>query len=114
MSAVIGWGDTTRATINRGEAGPGGWRELRSEAGEERLQEVAAGEVLACLWHLSDLHVCDAESPARAEYLDRYSDPDSPYREELGDIGTYRPQEALTVQVATPWCERSMSGEQVR
>ena len=94
-------GDTTRATINRGEVGPGGWRELRSEAGEDRLHEVAAGEVLACLWHLSDLHVCDAESPARAEYLDRYSDPDSPYREELGDIGTYRPQEAFTVQVAT-------------
>ncbi len=94
-------GDTTRSTINRGEAGPGGWRELRSEAGEARLQDVAAGEVLACLWHLSDLHVCDAESPARAEYLDRHSDPDSPYREQLGDIGTYRPQEVLTVQVAT-------------
>ena len=60
-----------------------------------------SGEVLACLWHLSDLHLCDAESTARLEYLDRYSDPDSAYRDELGDIGTYRPQEAFTVQVAT-------------
>lgn len=65
------------------------------------MQEVPQGEVLACLWHLSDLHVCDSESPGRIEYLDRLSDPDSPYRDELGDIGTYRPQEAFTVQVAT-------------
>ena len=63
------------------------------------------GEVLACIWHLSDVHLCDSESPARLEYLDRYSDPDSPYREELGDIGTYRPQEALTVQVAVAMVE---------
>ena len=40
------------------------------------------------MWHLSDLHLCDSESTARLEYLDRYSDPDSPYRETLGDIGT--------------------------
>ena len=57
--------------------------------------------MLACVWHLSDLHVCDAESPARLEYLDRFGDPDSEYAEELGIVGTYRPQEAFTVQVAT-------------
>ena len=101
MTAERGPGDTTRVTITRGDLGPGGWRELRAADGEEHPQEVPTGEVLACLWHLSDLHVCDAESPARAEYLDRHSDPDSPYREQLGDIGTYRPQEILTVQVAT-------------
>ncbi len=94
-------GDTTRTTVARGEPDEAGWRHLTTEAGEARLQEVPTGDVLACLWHLSDLHVCDSESPGRIEYLDRYSDPDSPYREELGDIGTYRPQEAFTVQVAT-------------
>ena len=98
-------GDTTRATVVRGEAGRGGWRELVTGPGEPRLEGVPIGEVLACVWHLSDVHVCDPESPARAEYLDRYSDPDSPYREELGDIGTYRPQEALTVQVAVAMVE---------
>jgi metallophosphoesterase (TIGR03767 family) len=94
-------GDTTHATIHRGDADAAGWRDLRSAAGEERPQNAPRGEVLACLWHLSDLHVCDSESPGRIEYLDRFSDPDSPYRETLGDIGTYRPQEAFTVQVAT-------------
>jgi metallophosphoesterase (TIGR03767 family) len=64
-----------------------------------------AGEVLACIWHLSDIHLCDAESPARLEYLDRLSDPDSPVREQLGDVGAYRPQETLTVQVALAMVE---------
>lgn len=94
-------GDTTRGTVARGEPDDAGWRGLQPAAGEPWLQDVPDGDVLACLWHLSDLHVCDSESPGRIEYLDRFSDPDSPYREELGDIGTYRPQEAFTVQVAT-------------
>lgn len=94
-------GDTTHATITRSAtAGENGWRDLVTAAGEPRPQ-APAGRVLASLWHLSDLHICDSESPGRIEYLDRYSDPDSAYREELGDIGTYRPQEALTVHVAT-------------
>lgn len=92
--------DTTAGTIVRGSADALGWRPLEEGPGESRQQEPPTGEVLGCIWHLSDVHVCDAESPARLEYLDRYSDPDSPYREELGDIGTYRPQESLTVQVA--------------
>lgn len=93
-------GDTTRAVIARGPAGVSGWRDLVEAPGEMRAEQPAVLDVLAAMWHLSDLHVCDSESPARLEYLDRYSDPDSAYRDELGDIGTYRPQEALTVQVA--------------
>jgi metallophosphoesterase (TIGR03767 family) len=61
----------------------------------------ATGLILGCIWHLSDLHLCDAESPGRVEYLDRYADPDSPYRGDIEDVGTYRPQESLTIQVAT-------------
>jgi metallophosphoesterase (TIGR03767 family) len=91
---------TTRATIERGPVGPGGWRDLTVGPAEPYQQPVPEGEVIGCLWHLSDVHLCDAESPARLEYLDRYSDPDSPHRDDLGDIGTYRPQETLTVQVA--------------
>jgi metallophosphoesterase (TIGR03767 family) len=49
--------------------------------------------------HLSDLHVTDAQSPARAEFFDRLSDPDSPLLPELGLLDTYRPQESLTCQV---------------
>ena len=91
---------TTARTIVRGSATAAGWRMLEYGPAEGRLEPAPSGEVVGCLWHLSDPHVCDCESPARLEYLDRYSDPDSAYREELGDIGTYRPQEALTVHVA--------------
>ena len=91
---------TTSATIARGEEGEGGWRDLIEGPGEDYLESVPSGEPLVCLWHVSDVHLCDAESPARIEYLDRFGDSDSAYREALGDIGTYRPQEILTVQVA--------------
>ena len=106
MNNRTGPGDTTHAALARGDAVAGGWRPLAAAAGEPGTDRPSGpGEVLACLWHLSDLHLCDAESPARLEYLDRFSDPDSPYRERLGDIGTYRPQEALTVQVAATMLE---------
>lgn len=96
---------TTRSTIERGPVTAGGWRNLEPGPAEPYQQLPPAGEVLGCLWHLSDVHLCDAESPARLEYLDRYSDPDSPHRDDLGDIGTYRPQETLTVQVAVAMVE---------
>jgi len=49
--------------------------------------------------HLSDLHVCDAQSPTRPEFLDRWADPDSPIREKVGTIGTYRPHSMLSPHV---------------
>jgi metallophosphoesterase (TIGR03767 family) len=98
-------GLTTDGTVERGDPADGGWRELRIGPAEPYQHALPTGEVLGCIWHLSDVHLCDAESTARLEYLDRYSDPDSPYREALGDIGTYRPQEALTVQVAVTMVE---------
>ena len=88
--------------------GPGGYRRLgvgpaephrphTDPAGTERTED---DEALLALAHLSDLHVCDAQSPARAEFLDRWSDPDSPIRDLIEDVGTYRAQEILTAQVA--------------
>jgi metallophosphoesterase (TIGR03767 family) len=49
--------------------------------------------------HLSDLHVADHQSPARAEFLERISDPDSPFREKIQEVGAYRPQEAFAAHV---------------
>jgi metallophosphoesterase (TIGR03767 family) len=58
------------------------------------------GAALLTLAHLSDVHVCDHQSPARVEFLDRWADPDSPLLEALGEVGTYRPQDMLTAHVA--------------
>jgi len=92
---------TTVRTIGRGSSTELGWRELVWQRGEAHVgAPPRSSNGLAAIWHLSDLHLCDAESPGRQEYLDRYSDPDSPYRDLLGDVGTYRPQEAFTTQVA--------------
>ena len=51
------------------------------------------------LHHLSDLHVCDSQSPIRPEFLDRWADPDSPIRDAVGTIGCYRPQAMLSPHI---------------
>lgn len=91
---------SAKATIHRAEPDALGWRRLERGPGEQHEGPLPVGEVIACLWHLSDLHLCDAESPARIEYLDRYADPDSPVAKQIGEVGTYRPQEILTAHVA--------------
>jgi len=56
-------------------------------------------ESIATFIHLSDLHVCDSQSPARLEFLDRFADPDHPFSAMIGYVGTYRAQEFLSTQV---------------
>jgi metallophosphoesterase (TIGR03767 family) len=97
---------TTEATLIGGAPGPGGYRRLVPGCGEQRRDrtELAPagrdpGEPLVSVAHLSDLHVCDAQSPARVEFLDRWADPDSPVLDRIDEVGTYRAQEMLTAQV---------------
>ena len=78
-----------------------GWKDLVVEQGQQHLNDLPNGRVLTVLGHLSDLHVCDPESPSRLQYLDRLSDPDSEWKEKVGHMGTYRAQEILTTQVVT-------------
>ena len=67
-------------------------RDLIGKRWERQL--VAPRRMLLSFVHMTDLNVMDAQSPARAEFLDRY-----------GDSGgaafrtTYRPQEIASVQV---------------
>lgn len=104
-------GTTLEETLLLGEAGPGGFRRLVAGPGEDHLVRTDLGGTppgrlapLACFVQLSDLHVTDAQSPARAEFLDRLGDDDSPHAERLGRIGVYRPQESLTAQVVEAMC----------
>jgi metallophosphoesterase (TIGR03767 family) len=103
---------TARRRLVPGEAGAGGYRGLVAADGEQHVvREGLAGVGLPAGWRrsarpllaiaqLSDTHVMDHQSPARAELLDRYSDPDSPIRAAVGIVGSYRAQELFTYQVA--------------
>ena len=103
---------TGRRRLVPGEAGPGGYRTLVPADGEPHAarDDLASGTLrgawrrsarpLLVIAQLSDTHVMDHQSPGRAELLDRYSDPDSPLRAAVGIVGTYRPQELFTYQVA--------------
>jgi metallophosphoesterase (TIGR03767 family) len=103
---------TSRRRLVPGEPEAGGYRRLSESDGESHQMrpELAAASLpsswrnsaqpLLVIAHLSDTHVMDHQSPARAELFDRYSDPDSPLRPKIGIIGCYRAQELLTYQVA--------------
>ena len=76
------------------------WKGLSLDRGEVALGESPeVAKVIASFIHLSDLHICDAASPARLEFLDRIADPDNPLSAMVPYIGTYRAQEFLTTQV---------------
>ena len=85
----------------RGEANSLGWRNLILSADEAHVghEFPRNSSPLLLMHHLSDLHVCDAQSPTRPEFLDRWADPDSPIREKVGTIGTYRPHSMLSPHV---------------
>jgi 3',5'-cyclic AMP phosphodiesterase CpdA len=76
------------------------WKELLLDKGESVIgDEPLNAKALGAFIHLSDLHICDAASPARLEFLDRIADPDNPLSQLVPYIGTYRAQEFLTTQV---------------
>ncbi len=52
---------------------------------------------LACIVHLTDVHLIDTQSPGRVEFLDRYADAPT---NQIPFDAAYRPQEPLTGQVA--------------
>ena len=87
--------------FQRGRPNQKGWCNLEQTADPPYIGEAfpSQSRPLLILHHLSDLHICDAQSPLRPEYLDRWADPDSPIREEVGTIGTYRPHSMLAVHV---------------
>ena len=97
-------GTTLDSTVVRGSAlnpqgyvrlasGPGEPHAVRDELGTRAQpgRETRRAAVLSFV-HLTDIHVIDAQSPARVEFLDRYNDgPGAP----LFFSSAYRPQEML-------------------
>ncbi len=101
-------GTSLDATVVRGPAlnaqgyvrlvsGPAEPHLVREELAAARAGRFVTRSVLLAFAHLTDIHVIDAESPARVEFLDRYNDgPGKP----LIFGSAYRPQEVLTTQLA--------------
>jgi metallophosphoesterase (TIGR03767 family) len=105
-------GTTLEATLLRGKAGRGGYVPVVRRAGEPHLVRtdlgVPAGKKrssrrkgLLAFAQLTDVHVVDAQSPLRVEWLDRYEDQASAGDPAPGLFSAaYRPHETLTAQVA--------------
>ncbi|MET8509770.1 TIGR03767 family metallophosphoesterase [Streptomyces sp. NPDC004787] len=105
-------GDATATTLTgtllSGPADAGGFRSILPGPGEPHLvrpelggsaSSVSTSRPLVAFAQLTDLHVTDAQSPARVEFLDRYADPGGrPWGAALASA--YRPQEMLTTHAA--------------
>jgi metallophosphoesterase (TIGR03767 family) len=89
-----------KSRILRGEPNDRGWVNLNIGDGEELLGSAPGSDAkpILSLIHISDLHICDAQSPARVELMDRFADPHNPISEMVEFVGAYRAQEILTTQ----------------
>ncbi|TDC80814.1 TIGR03767 family metallophosphoesterase, partial [Actinomadura sp. 7K507] len=98
-------GTTLDRTYVLGAAGTGGYRPVVAGPGEPHLlrrdlggtasaRRAATRRGVLAFGHLTDVHVLDAQSPARVEFIDRFRDMISGFPE-----GGYRPQEILSTQV---------------
>jgi metallophosphoesterase (TIGR03767 family) len=96
-------------TLIRGAAGTGGYRPVVAGPGEAHLLRTDLGAQAApgraavrtpviAFAQLSDVHVLDAQSPMRLEFVDRLDDP-SPIPPTLFS-SAYRPHEMLSGQIA--------------
>ncbi len=101
---------TLAHTLLRGQPGAGGYRPIVVGPGEPHLlrddlvttasARPGRRRALLALGQLTDMHIMDAQSPARVEFLDRFNDPDSPLAGVLPFDASYRAHEMLTAHVA--------------
>jgi metallophosphoesterase (TIGR03767 family) len=103
-------GTTLDSTLLHGTPDASGYRPVVSGAGEPfTLRTDLSGSLtrgtgrrraLAAFAQFTDMHIIDAQSPARVEFLDRLNDPDSPVKNFVPFSSAYRAQEMLTLHVA--------------
>ena len=103
---------TLAGTLVRGTPGPGGYAPVVVAAGERHVVRTDLGvdaganrantrKAVLAFAHLTDVHIVDAQSPLRVEYVDRYDDQYADGDPTVGLFSSsYRPQEMLTTQVA--------------
>ena len=92
--------DSRNQRILRGEPNDLGWVDLEIAPGEDLIGDAPSADAVPLLTfiHISDFHLCDAQSPARVELMDRFADPHHPMSEMVPFVGAYRAQEILTTQ----------------
>jgi metallophosphoesterase (TIGR03767 family) len=112
VAGVAGGRTTLTVTLHKGPAGEGGYRPIVRADGEPHVVRTDLGaralrgrgarrKPLLAFAQLSDVHIVDAQSPMRVEYVDRYDDRDEPGDPTPGLFGSaYRPQEVLTAHIA--------------
>lgn len=86
-----------------------GWRQLTVDRIEPYAGEPPQGiaRKITNLVHISDTHICDAQSTARVEYLDRFADQHNPISQVIQTlVGTYRAHETLSTQVLESMIQR--------
>ena len=103
-------GTTLDGTLLHGTPGSNGYRPVVHGAGEPfTLRAELAGGLtrgtgrrrpVAAFAQFTDMHIIDAQSPARVEFLDRFNDPDNPISALVPFQSAYRAQEMLTLHVA--------------
>lgn len=104
-------GTTLEATIVR--LGSGAYRrlgdgpplpiEVRTLIADARPGREGRRRALASIVHLTDIHVIDAQSPTRVEFLDREADPPTA---SIPFASAFRAQETLTAHVAEAMVQR--------
>ena len=102
-------GSTLAQTLQHGTPGTLGYRHIVVGAGEPSLVRsellpstpppVGIRLPLSAFAQLTDVHVVDAQSPARVEFLDRLDDPGSPGASSFPFDASYRPWEMLSTQI---------------
>jgi metallophosphoesterase (TIGR03767 family) len=103
-------GSTLARTLQHGNPGTGGYRHIVPAAGEPTIErgDLLDGATrgsgtrtsLVSFAQLTDMHIIDAQSPARVEFLDRLDDPSDPLASTMPFSSAYRPWEMLTAHVA--------------
>ncbi|MCW2764675.1 MAG: hypothetical protein JWO11_634 [Nocardioides sp.] len=103
---------TLGSVLLRGPAGPGGYRKVITGNGEPHLARVDLGvpaqagrearrQAVLAFAQMSDVHIVDAQSPLRLEFLDRYDDRDASGDPIIGLFASsHRPQEIMSAHVA--------------